>query len=428
MTTTLQTLWLSRRGFNWLADKVKKLNVRAKRNKLTPLTLTTTTTVMVKKGTTLPVGYLLAEPLEVEALCLVSVQGESPKLAGWRLMATLQHIDGQTMVRGVPGEEVPARFWNTDPRDCDHCHKPRRRNDTYVVAHDDGRTAQVGSNCLRDYLGHTSVAALVAWAEILRALETAHVDCEEECFAGGGGGETTWSPLGFLTVTAAIVGKFGWTSKGKAREASERDSFVQPTASRAAEFIHGPRGSSQEREAWLADYAGLTPSDADKATAAAALAWAQAIPADEPNDYLKNVRVAALVGFWDHRMLGVGASIITAHARAMGRIEERKATAALGQTSQHFGQPKQRLELTVTVQRVTVREGNFGLTYIHGLITSDGNAATWFASGDASMEVGSTYRIKGTVKNHGEFRGVAQTTLTRCTVLGEIAAAEKSLS
>jgi hypothetical protein len=432
MPSTLKTLWLSQVGLNWLTEQLKKLNARAKRNKLQPITLTVRDTVAVVKGGALPVRYLVTEPLDVEPLYFVAIKGESPKLDGWRLMATLQHIDGQTMVRGVPGEEVPLRFWEADPRDCDHCNKPRRRKDTYVVAHDDGRTAQVGSNCLRDYLGHASIASLVNWADILRFLDTVRDTVEEEGFGGGYAGESTWSPSGFLAVTAAVVGKFGWTSKGKAREAAEQDRFVKATASRAAEYIHGPRGSRQERDEWLASYGDLSVTDANKATAADALAWAGAIAQDDPSDYLRNVRVAATVGFWNHRMLGIGASIITAHARALGKLEERKRTASLAETSKHFGQPKQRLEFTATVQRITVSDGDFGISYGHHFLTTDGNAATWWASSEQDMVVGGTYRIKGTVKRHSEYRGVAQTAVNRCIVLDTITepatAAEGSLS
>lgn len=59
----------------------------------------------------------------------------------------------------------------------------------------------------------------------------------------------------------------------------------------------------------------------------------------------------------------------------------------------------------------------YGPKYLHKFRTEGGDILTWFASGSSGAgrdDVGKTFRIVGTVKEHSEFRGVKQTVLTRC--------------
>ena len=51
-----------------------------------------------------------------------------------------------------------------------------------------------------------------------------------------------------------------------------------------------------------------------------------------------------------------------------------------------------------------------------------GNVAIWFTSA-GDMEVGKTYRIKGTIKEHSEYKEIKQTILSRCKVIAEEKAA-----
>ena len=51
------------------------------------------------------------------------------------------------------------------------------------------------------------------------------------------------------------------------------------------------------------------------------------------------------------------------------------------------------------------------------MIDQDGNALIWWASGSANwLTEGKTYRVEASVKEHDEYKGRKQTTLTRVTV------------
>ena len=83
--------------------------------------------------------------------------------------------------------------------------------------------------------------------------------------------------------------------------------------------------------------------------------------------------------------------------------------------SKHQGNVGERLELTLTVKRVVEKEGYYGNSAFHIFSDEEGNIYTWNTS-SKTLEVGHTYHLKGTVKEHTCFRNVNQTNLTRCAI------------
>jgi molybdopterin-binding protein len=105
---------------------------------------------------------------------VVVLEGEPPALAGWTLAAVVDHRDEEPRVRiassAAPAPD-PQRF--REPR-CDHCRLRRRRVETYVVWHAaTQRLRQVGTGCLRDFLGGHDPERLCRQAEyVLLARES----------------------------------------------------------------------------------------------------------------------------------------------------------------------------------------------------------------------------------------------------------------
>lgn len=74
----------------------------------------------------------------------------------------------------------------------------------------------------------------------------------------------------------------------------------------------------------------------------------------------------------------------------------------------------------------------YGTKHVYTLVDDNGNVYTWFTTkflayfdkddcdNDVFADPGDTVHIKGTVKEHTEFRGTKQTVLTRCKVLNVI--------
>lgn len=109
------------------------------------------------------------------------------------------------------------------------------------------------------------------------------------------------------------------------------------------------------------------------------------------------------------------------------REELKKQERAKGQEKQvYLGEVKERVEFEVTYETYFSFETHYGTTYIHKFVDDSGNVIIWKTSKglyygvegyDDGFEKGFRCRIKGTVKEHQEYRGDKQTVLTRCKIV-----------
>lgn len=81
--------------------------------------------------------------------------------------------------------------------------------------------------------------------------------------------------------------------------------------------------------------------------------------------------------------------------------------------SQYVGNIGDRLELTLTVQRVLDLDGYYGPSHMHIMADADENIFVWTTASKKWNE-GETYHLRGTVKEHRTYRNTQQTCLTRC--------------
>lgn len=350
----------------------------------------------------------------------VEVVGHSPKVEGWAFVATLEPLptdDGETLnlVSNLPGERCPEEFRRAIGR-CDHCETARRRKQTFVVRSGEAYKC-VGRQCLKDFLGYNADPhALAAAAEVLASLRTLCDGAGEEGF-GGGSGETGWSVVSFLTQTAATVRVRGWMSKGNAYKL---DRMRLATANVVLDVLTPPRSGSSadvERE-WRELCDELRPTDADRATAEAAVEWARDLEPTADEDYLANVNLIARHGMVTRKTAGLSASIVAAYLRA--RDEEVKRTQlAARPASAHVGTVGKREQGPVLVrcERVIRREGQYGVTGIHKLVDAAGNDLTWFASEGAEwLPEGEERHVSFTVTKHETFNGRPQTVVNRVVI------------
>ena len=424
-----------------LEAKLALLNKRAAKLGCEPIVLTVTGEKMIEVqdhrsedndyDEFLGARRYVAPHTHLEKRILVTVSGVAPKLNGWAIAAVIEHTEGGNILRAVPPfstESFDIKFRTSAPI-CDHCGYDRRRKDTYIVRNDDGRQAQVGRTCLKDFTGHKSPEAVASWAEIISML-----DDMMDGFGGGmGHGERYYTLLEVLEAAACVIRRDGFMSKAAANKIfAQTGDSVTTTSSRVA-WLFSPvtgtgRKAQEEREAKDA----YKIEDADKAKAELAQDWAANLNPTEAQDYLWNLHVVANMEFITFRNFGLAVSMISAYQRELDRlagIEYEKKTRPV---SQFVGTVGKREDFTVTLKKVIGHEGQFGLTTIHIMLDTNGNRMTWFKSGNAEMEEGHTYVLKGTVKSHEVYNknkdcdgnplgvGENQTIISRCKVVREI--------
>jgi hypothetical protein len=415
-----------------LREAVDKLNKRAKRLGVPPITFVGRGVVperqlhevhAAKDGSnwvTADVLATLKNPTgQIMLVHEVEIDGQAPSLDGWHFVATLAPLqldDGkvENLTRCAPGESCPVEF-RTRVGECDHCKAVRRRNETFVLRHDDGRHVCVGRQCIKDFLHfHHDPNALAGQAELLFSLQGLIEGAHEfsEGF-GCGGAERTWRLDTVLAWTAAVIAKHGWLSRTKARDLGRYDA----TADRVFSLLCPPWGGSELAE-WKAKRAELQPTPEQEQQVDAAIQWALELADD--GDYLRNVNLIARCGIVRTDTMGIAASILVAHDRSLAQAKDHQSARSSAWQGT-IGKRETFKNLTVTA--IHHSENQWGVTKIHKLTDASGNRFTWFAS-EAPLTIGTTYTVKGTVKAHNEWKEIKETVLSRVAVISEVSVQE----
>lgn len=349
----------------------------------------------------IPKGYSLG-PIFRQVHILI--EGELPQLSGWKFVASIDHEEGGNVLRAIPGGgAVPARYRDAESY-CEHCGTKRNRNSTFIVANAEGETKQIGSNCLKDFLGHGNASAIAALADLQSNLyfeiDRIASDDDEESMGGGGGQARYYEDtLDYLTYAAMCVRKWGFTSRGAAQSFGR-----ESTTAQISYQMNPPKTAKPETL--------FKPEPQDEEMAQKAVEWARNLSdADVAGqDYLNNLRVLAR-GKAMHivKHAGLVASMIPAYLKALGVERERKEFIK----SEWQGEIGKRQEFKgLFCEKIIPVEGQYGYTFIHKFRDQQGNFFTWFASGN-KLDEAKTYDVKATVKAHDDYKGIKQTVLTR---------------
>ena len=378
----------------WLNDQIGKLAKRA-----------------TKLGVVPPSVHVMGAPFTVrngaDVLVYVNVEikGEAPVLPGWGLAAVINVIEGEGIIKSLPGVLLPDSFKHADAMQCDHCNTRRVRNDTFVLQADDGVTfKQVGRSCLKDFLpgGHTSPDALAWYANAidvaLSAAREAGVD------DGMGGGKTYTDLVSFLGFVACSSREHGWVSR---KEAYETDKTA--TADIAMSQLTTPSGSRF-----------MFPTPEDMNLAAQAAEWAANLSdiRTESNEFLHNIRTLGRLGVIDHRTYRMAAATVTSFQREAGASAQQflKPVAQRG----FVGTIGKKEVFQATMVEFFAINGKFGPSNV-GKFSVEGNLVTAFFNKPLPVKVGETTVLRGTVKAHDVYRPkvgepTPQTTLSYATV------------
>lgn len=381
-----------------LNARLEKMNRKAKKLGLPPVTTAIVKVESIERNSYFDgEKHVRCEPYFV-AMYHLEVTGDRVQLpGGWMFVGTLEHVEAGNILRTVPGETVPESF-RTVAAKCDHCKLARRRKDTYLVRDAEGAIKQVGHNCVADYLGHATPEALALMAEIVREFSE----------AGNGDGEyfgvrekPVLFPGSFLALCIEVIKQIGFVSSAIAkadpsRIATSREALIHyfptPDLKRSRHHIRASAESIKKAETILA--------------------WAKTDALSTTNDYGWNLKLALGGESCELRNAGLLASAPSAYDRYMGKLVER----ATKTPSKHFGTVGARGVFRLTVVGKNHFESDFGGTTLYRMTDVDGNAATWW-TGTGNLEIGASYYLKGTIKEHADYKGTAQTVLSRCEPL-----------
>ncbi len=370
--------------------KLDKINTRAQQRGFTGLV--TMTTAPVQWTETTPAGTKVTRH-GLEA----TITGDAPCYGNYRFLGVVTTVEGtdSVMFSGAPGVG-DVDLATLTPGACDHCNRKRNRAKSMLVENSEtGERLQVGSTCIKDFLGWDTLPVFL-WAD----------DVQAKLRGGHGAGQAGYDTIETLAWAWACVKAFGWAPASA--PASTRDAVeacMMGCTPRDGEICSAAAPMYEE---------GL--SMAPRVIARLAAEFAGATHGYEGN-MLAVLNENAVV---THKTRGLLVSAIPAYERAIGRDVEcaARAKAEAEVPSAWLGAVGEKIEVEGTVTRVTACSTMYGTTNLVVVLTEGGvvkmfTAAAW----SDGVEVGSLVRLVGTVKEHGEYNGRRETTMTRVKAL-----------
>lgn len=362
---------------------------------------------------------------------------------GWSLVALVGHFEG--FLIPLSGEKVPSKF---DPNNthCDHCDTKRRRRKSFIIKNEDGEFKQVGSGCMKKFLGIDPSKYFRILNHYLNTPDTFDEFSEEEF----GGGVRVWNSnlravdldliINMIDYQMTLDGEFiknEWETytfinfRGQEEEGQRRSnsgestpdkvslSFtdiekyevtnekvdinlnneiveefkifltnleVNPKTREVEEFNY----ETQKNETRTIEY--YTPFEE----------WLISIKEFSNIESIKFMDISKVSSAYNYFL--------------KEKDKEQKPE------SNHMGVVGEKLPIIATIVSVSSFATQYGMSNVYRMEDDKGNVYVKFGKinqrylveGD-TIEKGSTLKFKGAVKKHDSFNGVKQTIIGRCS-------------
>lgn len=406
-TSTTQTVTLTPAEYAATKAKIAKINARAAKRGFTGHFDVSGN--FVTKTTRDQFGFSRTVQ-EVET----TITGTAPKYQGWEFQARVERVGESFVVSAVPGIEVSRE--GITPGECDHCGQHRSRKATYVVVNETtGERRQVGSTCIKDFLGWDGN---VVWIDPMK-------EVSEDWDSNG---PEFYSVETVIAYAWAATKVFGWVPAGRENSTADRVRVLTGV-------YRIPQG--QEREyRQVQEFAAQAQEHA-----AEIVKWVASDDFSGNSGYVENLKVVCAAEFVESKHFGLLASAPATWSRHHENRVQRETVRQQVSQSEYVGQEGDKIEFTATISSVRYVAGDYGTTTLYTFVTPEGNSIKWFCSGKElkgpevvceeagwhpeyghlavgdifrpDAKVGDVVALKATVKRHEEYQGVKSTLVTR---------------
>jgi hypothetical protein len=314
------------------------------------------------------------------------IEGEPLKYQGWEFIGVAEFVEEQIILHGfsdankIQASDVKKGY-------CDHCQKVRNRGKVIFVKSEEGKLSQVGSSCVKDFIGWTFFASALVTEE----------DFKEEFGGYLSGGISGINTVGVIAHAIKAVQKLGYVK-------SSEGVSTKDLAWGVLKNIH------QYNEIWAKNEIGEV-GEAEFEKARQLIEWGKTIEGD--SSYAQNVRSVCQLEFQTDSTVGIAVSIVKAESNQ----REKAIVEKVEFKKEQFAETGSKVEVEVTVAGSNTFETQYGWTTLFTFINEGGYQFKWFSSNGGNVEIGDKVKIKGTVKGSDEYKDVFSTVLTRCKFL-----------
>lgn len=316
---------------------------------------------------------------------MVTVDGPSPIINGWSIQLMIDHTNDENIVTRVG--MVSSDGWFDAKADCQHCEYNRRRNFTYLLRNEKTEELkQVGKTCLKDFTGHKSPEDIARWAEIFQTFDDEIKEVERDYSEHAN--HRHMFTMEYLAKVVAEVEDCGGV-------------FI--TKRQVEEGVHSTTTSS------LALSSKIKPTKAHYDFALKAVE--HTINTADGSEFSKNLCRLVRFETFDFRYSGIVAYAVGGYLRFLASEKAKLQTV-----SEYVGEIGTRKEFILTKLRCSVIHGDDYTLFMNVFLDEAGRTFIWSTGRDVGKD-GDTMKVRGTIKDHREFKGIKQTMLSRCSIL-----------
>lgn len=328
----------------------------------------------------------------------IEIDTESFKpIKGYRLCACIENTEqGNIILNKIPGVEVPHKYRKSENH-CDHCNTDRYRRFTYIIYNEETKDfVQVGSTCIKDYLG-VNLSLIASRFQFLDELV-----CMSDHNGFGSYYEPTVPIYSFLATCLNIIEHDGFVSS---KMAFETQGTKRATGNVTWEVMtdHFKPTNSQTYREWVIERRRYTEEHLNEATKM--IDWVK--EQDTTKDYFYNLSMIVNLGYVTRKTVRFACSIIPCYRKAMNMIKPKKEY----KPSEFIGKIGEKITFEAVCTKSFDVNGAFGLMCINTLMTDNDEIIVWY--NPKGLEEEKRYSITATVKDHKVYKDKKQTIILR---------------
>lgn len=313
----------------------------------------------------------------------------SYRISGYSFVALLEMTpngEGNLIKKISEDVEVPTIYRSRC--ECDHCGASRFRKYTVLLQNDSTKEyVQVGKSCVKDYLGQdmSNYASYLNFYSMLEnEVDNIRMSLRKETRG--------YSFEDIVKQTLEYVKRFGYISKAQAIDSV--DSVATSTA------VYYALNSFEDFEIY-------DISEESKSLCDQVVSFVKDL--DTSSDYNNNLKLLLNSPYIENKNLGLVVSSVGYYLREINNSTKKSAPP-----SNYIGGIGDKIEFTSTPECVYSALGEFGWTYIYRMM-SNNDVIIWKTN--KCLDTDTQIKIKATIKDHAEYKGVKQTFITRGRVV-----------
>lgn len=317
-------------------------------------------------------------------------------IKGYTILASIEHLEKGNVIHSFTDLELPGYYRDVDPI-CEHCNTNRPRKKSYVLVNtSEGKTVQVGSGCLKKFLG-VDVEAYVSYLSHIELLDRYDNVLPKEPK------KSYINVKDYMMHAAECTEHWGYQKRTVSSE--------MPTADIAYVMYTGQyQHLSIEQSINLSNVDFSPTKQVDYIERA--LEW---LFKQEPTEFFSNIQAICSSKYASVRHIGYIAVVPHLYNKEIMYHKQKAKEQQKLKASEYVGKVGTKITVELIVERCVCFENAFGTSLLYIMKDDSGNIFVWSTQKTITTD---SVKLTGTIKEHKEYNGVKQTVLTRCKILG----------